>query len=59
MNVDDPREVLKEDLLHVAQRVQSEYSFQCVTLGTIQQEDANGLATTEEYVLYIRYLFGV
>ena len=46
--VEDMRARQKEQLLQVAHRVQSEYSFHCAALGTAQQEDVTGLATTEE-----------
>jgi len=47
---EDERSKRKEQLLQVAQRVQSEYSFRYVALGSESQEDLSGLSSTDEYV---------
>ena len=49
-NVDE-RESRKEQLLQVAQRVQSEYSFRYVASGGASNEDLSGLSSTDEYVM--------
>lgn len=46
--IQDERESRKEQLLQVAQRVQSEYSFRYVALGGTSHEDLSGLASTDE-----------
>ncbi|XP_031555267.1 AP-5 complex subunit sigma-1-like [Actinia tenebrosa] len=46
--IEDARERRKEQLLNVANRVQSEFSFRFVTSGSVQHVDTNGLATTDE-----------
>ena len=51
--IQDERESRKEQLLQVAQRVQSEYSFRYVALGGTSHEDLSGLASTDEYVIVI------
>ena len=51
--IQDEREGRKEQLLQVAQRVQSEYSFRYVALGGTSHEDLSGLASTDEYVMII------
>ena len=51
--IQDEREGRKEQLLQVAQRVQSEYSFRYVALGGTSYEDLSGLASTDEYVIII------
>ena len=51
--IQDERESRKEQLLQVAQRVQSEYSFRYVALGGTSHEDLSGLASTDEYVIII------
>ena len=48
--IQDERESRKEQLLQVAQRVQSEYSFRYVASGSASHEDLSGLASTDEYV---------
>lgn len=44
----DERESRKLQLLQVAQRVQSEYSFQYVASGSASNEDLSGLLSTDE-----------
>ena len=53
MIMNDERESRKAQLLQVAQRVQSEYSFRYVALGGTSHEDLSGLASTDEYVKII------
>ena len=53
MIMNDERESRKVQLLQVAQRVQSEYSFRYVALGGTSHEDLSGLASTDEYVKII------
>ena len=48
--MEDERSKRKEQLLQVAQRVQSEYSFKYVASGSESQEDLSGLSSTDEYV---------
>ena len=48
--MEDERCKRKEQLLQVAQRVQSEYSFKYVASGSESQEDLSGLSSTDEYV---------
>ncbi|XP_078382759.1 AP-5 complex subunit sigma-1-like isoform X2 [Oculina patagonica] len=45
---EDERARRKEQLLQVAQRVQSEYSFRYVASGNDSQEDFSGLSSTDE-----------
>ncbi|XP_020628535.1 AP-5 complex subunit sigma-1-like [Orbicella faveolata] len=45
---EDERSKRKEQLLQVAQRVQSEYSFRYVASGSESQEDLSGLSSTDE-----------
>lgn len=47
---EDERARRKEQLLQVAQRVQSEYSFRYVACGNDSQEEFSGLSSTDEYV---------
>ena len=44
----DERESRKLQLLQVAQRVQSEYSFRYVASGSASNEDLSGLLSTDE-----------
>ena len=50
MAAEDERSKRKEQLLQVAQRVQSEYSFRYVASGSESQDDLSGLSSTDEYV---------
>jgi len=45
---EDERFRRKEQLLQVAQCVQSEYSFRYVASGSESQEDLSGLSSTDE-----------
>ena len=57
MAAEDERSKRKEQLLQVAQRVQSEYSFRYVASGSESQEDnLSGLSSTDEYVSLCYYL---
>ena len=46
--IQDERESRKLQLLQVAQRVQSEYSFRYVASGSASKEDLSGLLSTDE-----------
>jgi len=52
-NVDE-RESRKEQLLQVAQRVQSEYSFRYVASGGASNEDLSGLSSTDELLSHLK-----